>query len=179
MARIKSSALNYYERYNKVKNMKVGTIEYYKEVRKLFGLSRNTEGLKRVREMRKEGLYKKGKTFSQAVRDFENGIKYENSIKERDYKILTGQYFEHKTNTYYENYIKALKTMGFGNDVLNYLREHPDIVKSGALPPITVYYTPNESKTKHYSLNLDDSEAWELNIKEFLNDAYGANFKIG
>lgn len=174
MARYNNKNVNYYERYQEVKNMKAGTIRYFKAVKSLFKIKNDRQTLNKIRELRKNEAYKKGKTFSQAFEDFQNGTNYENGIKIRDYKIFTGEYFKERTSRYYNNYLSALEKNGISQDIIDFLRKNPDIVKSGALPPITEFYEPSLGKGAKYSLNLDDSDYWEANIREFLIYAYDA-----
>lgn len=163
----------YYEMYEEIKNLKPKTAKYYRAVSKMFKLEIDRDALQRIRADRKNEAYKKGKSFSQAVQDFEAGVKYENASIQRAYDIWSGAYFEKRTNQYVENYLKALERNNISADIRDFLRSNPEIIKSGAVPYITAFYIPSRGKGKKYSLSIDTSEQMEETLREFLEDAWG------
>ena len=165
----------YWEMYEEVKNLKPRTQKYYQAVSKMFGLEINKDVLMKVSEFRKNEAYKKGKTFSQAVKEYEQGIAYENKVIQRAYDIWSGSYFEHRTNQYVDNYINALEKNNIDDDILDFLRANPEIIKMGAMPPITQFYIPSRGKGKKYSLNIENSEDYNDQLREFLREAWGAD----
>ena len=165
----------YWEVYEEVKNLKPRTQKYYQAVSKLFGLKIDKDALMRVREFRKNEAYKKGKTFSQAVKEYEAGIKYENAVVQRAYSIWTGEYFEKRTNQYVDNYMNALEKNNIDDDILDFLRANPEIIKMGAMPPITEFYVPSRGKGKKYHLNINSVRDYNEELREFLREAWGAD----
>lgn len=164
----------YWELYEEIQNLKPRTQAYYRAVSRMFGLQINKEALMRVREFRKKEAYKQGKTFSQAVKEYEEGIKYENEVVQRAYDIWSGTYFEKRMNIIADNYISALEKNGISQDIIDYLKQHKDIIKMGGMPPITEFYIPSKGKGKKYTLNIEGSDVLEETIRHDLNRLWGA-----
>lgn len=171
-------AKKYYEMYEEIKNLKPKTAKYFRAVSKMFNIEIDTKGLQQIRALRKNDMYKKGKTFSQAVADYNAGVKYENKIKQRTIDIWEGKYLENITNTYSENYLKALERNNIDSDIINFLRSNPEIIKMGAMPNIKEFYIPSRGKGKKYSLNIENSEIWNQELREFLEEAWDMPKKI-
>lgn len=165
-------AKQYFEMYQEVKNLKPRTVKYYKAVSKMLNMQIDKEALKRVREFRKNEYYKKGRTFSQAVAEFEKGIKYENAVIQRAFDIWSGEYLDKRTTQYANNYIEALRRNNIDSDIINFLENNKEIIKMGAMPNITEFYIPSRGKGKRYSLNIESSEVWNAELREFLEDAW-------
>ena len=166
-------AKQYYEMYEEIKNLKPRTQKYYKAVSKYFKLEIDKDALMRIRAERKTNAYKAGKTFSQAVNDYEAGIKYENEAVKRAYSIWSGEYFNKRVNQYVDNYIKALEKNNISQDIRDFLRSNPDIIMTGGVPYITSFYIPSRGKGKRYGLNIENSEQLEQTLREHLEDAWG------
>lgn len=165
-------AKQYYELYAEIKKLKPRTVKYFKAVSKMFHIEIDRKGLQKIREQRKNEAYKTGKKFSDVVQEYNEGIKYENMVMQRTYDIWSGKYFEDKTNQYVNNYIKALKRNNIDSDIVDYLENNAEIIKSGAVPFITDFYIPSRGKGKKYSLNIDNSETMNNELREFLEDAW-------
>lgn len=168
-------AKKYYEMYEEVSRMKPKTQQYYKAVSKMFNLSIDKDKLQIIREFRKNGVYKQGKTLSQAFKEYDDGVKYENMVVQRAYDIWSGEYLERVTNQYANNYLSALEKNGISSDIIEYLRNNMHIIKMGAMPPITDFYVPSKGKGKKYHLNLDNTEEMEESIRDFLRHSWGAD----
>lgn len=166
-------AKQYYELYEEIKNLKPRTQKYYKAVSKMFKLEIDKEALMKIRAERKTEGYKKGKTFSQAVRDYEQGIKYENESIKRAYSIWSGEYFENRVSQYVNNYLKALEKNNISKDIIDYLRANPDIIMTGGVPYITAFYVPSRGKGKRYSLNIENNEQLDETLREHLEESWG------
>ena len=164
----------YWEQYEEIKNLKPRTQKYYKAVSKMFGLEIDKNVLLRIREFRKNEAYKEGKTFSQAFKEYEQGIKYENEVIQRAYDIWSGSYFDNRMDTIANNYISALEKNGISKDIVDYLKAHKDIIKMGGMPPITEFYIPSKGKGSKYSLNISNSEDLEQTMRDDLNRLWGA-----
>lgn len=165
----------YYIQYQEVKQLQPRTKAYYLKVSEMFNLRIDRESLNKIRAKRKDGAYKKGKTFSQAVKEYEADIKYENASIQRAYDIWSGAYFEKRMTQYTDNYLKALEKNNIDSDIIDYLRDNPEIIQSGAMPAITDFYIPSRGKGNKYHLNIEASEQFNDTLREFLRDAWGAD----
>lgn len=168
----------YFIQYQEVKQLQPRTKAYYLKVSEMFNLKLDRVSLNKIRANRKNEAYKEGKTFSQAVKEYEAGVKYENLAIARAYKIWSGEYFETRMNIYADNYLKALKANNISDDIIEFLRNNSEIIHQGAMPPITDFYVQSRGKGKKYTLNIEYSEAFEDVLREFLNNSWGANLKV-
>lgn len=168
-------AKKYYELYQDVMKLKPKTLQYYRTVSKMFGITIDKNVLMKVREFRKEERYKQGRTLSQAYNEYAQGVKYENEVIQRAYDIWSGAYFDKVTNRYVDNYLSALELNGISDDIIDFLRNNPHIVKMGALPPITDFYVPSKGKGKKYHLNIEQSDELEETLRDFLNETWDAD----
>lgn len=163
----------YWELYEELKSHRPKTQAYFKVASKIAGFKIDKETLTRVRRFRQEEYYKQGKTMSQAFKEYDSGIKYENAVVEKAYKIWSGEYIEKQTETYATNYLSALERNNVDRDIIDFLRDNKEIIKMGALMPITEFYVPSKQRGKKYHLNIDDSGFWNDSLREFLEDAWG------
>ena len=69
----------------------------------------------------------------------------------------------------------AIEKLNIDDDILDFLRANPEIIKMGAMPPITQFYIPSRGKGKKYSLNIENSEEYNEQLREFLREAWGAD----
>lgn len=171
---IMSAKLTYQELYARVQNMKPRTMEYYHTVAKMLHAEINKEALQVIRDMRKNERYKQGKTITQAVTEYQAGLNYENFVVERARKIFSGEYLDYRLKTYQDNYLLALISNGVSEDIIKYLDEHRDIIDTGGLPLITDFYVPKKGHGDKYSLNIDNMDDLEQELRTLLVNAYGA-----
>lgn len=163
----------YWELYEELKSHRPKTQGYFKIASKIAGFKIDKETLSRVRHFRQEEYYKQGKTMSQAFKEYDDGIKYENSAIEKAHRIWSGEYIEKQTETYANNYLSALERNNVDRDIIDFLRSNKEIIKMGALMPITEFYVPSRQRGSKYHLNIDDSGFWNDTLREFLEDAWG------
>ena len=71
--------------------------------------------------------------------------------------------------------MKALEANNIDSDIIDFLRANPEIIHMGAMPPITDFYIPSRGKGKKYHLNIEASESFNDELRDFLRDAWGAN----
>lgn len=163
----------YWELYQELKGYKPKTRAYFKIASKIAGFTVNKDILSKLRLIRKDDNYKQGKTMSQAFEEYDNAVKYENATLEKIRKIWSGEYIEKQTETYANNYLSALERNNVDRDIIDFLRGNKEIIKMGALMPITEFYVPSRQRGSKYHLNIDDSGFWNDTLREFLEDAWG------
>lgn len=167
------------ELYNKILGMKKGTKKYYIAVSKYFGIKPDIAVLKTISMYRKSKYqgYKKGRTLSQVWKKAVNDTRYLNELKMRDKKIMSGQYFDYMSNKYVQSYINKLEEYGYDEKIISYLKNNPNIILEGLLPPLNDLYPKTIRKGETFHATNPQYEDFvnqvESVIKSRIKEFYG------
>ena len=171
--------------YLELFNMKPNTKKFYLAQQRFFNLKPNTDVLKQIGKNRKTQYqeYKAYMTMTEVFGVATNESRYLSSLKERDFKMLSGDYLHSRAATYMKNYINSLKAMTINQKIIDYLEKNPTLILEGLLPEIDNYYvyissTNRTTKGNKYKVNIDEATFFENQIIDILkSDPY--NIDLG
>ena len=172
--------------FMKLFNLKHYSKKFYKAQQDFFNLKPNVEVLKQIGINRKTN-YEKMKPYMKMTDVFEfasNESRYISGLKERDLKLMSGEYLQSRATTYIKNYLKAIKAMTIDKRIIKYLDENPSIILDGLLPEIDNYYLYISSKKRtskgiNYRVNIDEATHFENQIIDVLkNPPYNVDLSI-
>lgn len=171
--------------FMKLFQMKPYSKKFYKAQQDFFNLTPNIEGLKQIGINRKTN-YEKLKPLMKMTDVFEyatNESNYLTALKERDVKLLSGEYLQTRAANYINNYLKSIKAMTIDDRIKDYLDKNPSIILEGLLPEIDNYYVyisskSRTSKGRSYRVNTDEATFFENQIIDVLKEHYGVDLGI-
>ena len=171
------------QKFSKLFKMKPYSRKFYKAQQDFFNLKPNIEVLKTI-GMNRKNNYSSMKQYMKMTEVFEfasNDTKYLNAMKERDIKMMSGEYLHERANLYINNYLRALKAMTIDQRIIDYIDENPNIILEGLLPEIDNYYVYLNSnkrtpKGNKYKVNIDEATTFENKIIDTLKDIYKVDF---
>lgn len=171
--------------FMKLFQMKPYSRKFYKAQQDFFKLKPNVEGLRQIGINRKNN-YENLKSIMRMTEVFEyasNESKYLSALKERDVKLMTGEYLQTRAANYINNYLRAVKAMSIDERIKDYLDENPSIILEGLLPEIDNYYIYISSKNRTqkgntYRVNIDEATDYENQIIDILRKRYNVDLGI-